>query len=442
MAVKVAATIKPMGTATFPVAQGVDIEITKHDNSLGRLQQMYNDGELGGLPTPSASSKMLISKTVNEELVWAEVDADNNKLANSSNYQTGSQVENSITSALSDYTPTSSLATVATSGSYNDLLNLPVIPVVPTNVSAFNNDSDYQNETQVRALIAAINPMVVEAPVASVSDLPAIGEVNHIYLVTKSSGSGTNSCDEYIWITGNNAHYELIGNTQIAMIASNVSYTNAVTPLANNVALALDDVYSQINTVSSSVLPVIITFTMNVSESHEVGETINSITFDWSYNKEVLQQTLTDCTLDSASVRTAFYSTPLTTNKTFTLTALDKHNQTVSSSLTVNFYHKVYWGSAAIINPYTSAFILGLSHKEFKTDINGSYNMTVATNEYGFICAPDSFNIPNSCLIGGLMTDLVDCGTISFTNASGNTTTFRIKRTENSSLGALSMVFA
>lgn len=36
-----------------------------------------------------------------------------------------------------------SLATVATSGSYNDLSNKPTIPTVPTDVSAFNNDAGY-----------------------------------------------------------------------------------------------------------------------------------------------------------------------------------------------------------------------------------------------------------------------------------------------------------
>lgn len=36
-----------------------------------------------------------------------------------------------------------SLATVAFSGSYNDLNNKPTIPTVPTNISAFNNDSGY-----------------------------------------------------------------------------------------------------------------------------------------------------------------------------------------------------------------------------------------------------------------------------------------------------------
>lgn len=40
-------------------------------------------------------------------------------------------------------TVANSLSTVATSGSYNDLSNKPVIPVVPTNVSDFNNDAGY-----------------------------------------------------------------------------------------------------------------------------------------------------------------------------------------------------------------------------------------------------------------------------------------------------------
>lgn len=44
---------------------------------------------------------------------------------------------------LSQYAKTSSLAAVATSGSYNDLSNKPTIPTVPTAVSAFTNDKGY-----------------------------------------------------------------------------------------------------------------------------------------------------------------------------------------------------------------------------------------------------------------------------------------------------------
>ena len=43
---------------------------------------------------------------------------------------------------------TADLAAVATSGSYNDLSNKPIIPVVPTNVSSFNNDAGYLTQHQ------------------------------------------------------------------------------------------------------------------------------------------------------------------------------------------------------------------------------------------------------------------------------------------------------
>lgn len=49
---------------------------------------------------------------------------------------------------LTYYTKTSNLSNVATSGDYNDLINKPTIPTVPTNVSAFNNDAGYLTQHQ------------------------------------------------------------------------------------------------------------------------------------------------------------------------------------------------------------------------------------------------------------------------------------------------------
>lgn len=50
---------------------------------------------------------------------------------------------NNTVNNLTNYTKTSDLATVATSGDYDDLTNKPTIPTVPTNISAFTNDSGY-----------------------------------------------------------------------------------------------------------------------------------------------------------------------------------------------------------------------------------------------------------------------------------------------------------
>lgn len=60
------------------------------------------------------------------------------------------------------FAPQSSLATVATSGSYADLSNKPTIPTVPTNVSSFNNDSGYVTQTDITNTVESI-----EEPIAA-----------------------------------------------------------------------------------------------------------------------------------------------------------------------------------------------------------------------------------------------------------------------------------
>lgn len=66
------------------------------------------------------------------------------------------------------------LASVATSGSYNDLSNKPTIPTVPTNVSAFNNDAGYLTQHQSLAGYATETWVgqqgyLTSAPVSSVN---------------------------------------------------------------------------------------------------------------------------------------------------------------------------------------------------------------------------------------------------------------------------------
>lgn len=53
-----------------------------------------------------------------------------------------------VYTALAGKADASSLATVATSGSYNDLSNKPTIPTIPANVSAFTNDAGYLTSHQ------------------------------------------------------------------------------------------------------------------------------------------------------------------------------------------------------------------------------------------------------------------------------------------------------
>lgn len=127
---------------------------------------------------------------------------------------------------LTNYTKTNDLSVVATSGDYDDLLNKPTIPTVPTNVSAFNNDVGYitnsvnnltnyylKSETftqqEVRDLISAITTMDLQV----VQTLPTEDiSTTTIYLVPKSTAQTNNAYDEYIYVSNT---WELIGSTEV-----------------------------------------------------------------------------------------------------------------------------------------------------------------------------------------------------------------------------------
>lgn len=219
--------------------------------------------------------------------------------------------------------------------------------------------------------------------------------------------------------------------------ASDVSYTNAGYPTLDNVKKALDNLISKVYYIS----PSISSFTMSPSTTiYETGSTVSELVFNWSYNKDITEQTLTDCSLADETVRTATYSTPFSTNKTFTLNATDGENS-VSKTLSIQFQNKIYFGGASEPNDYNSAFILGLSNSKFATSYKGSYTITAGAGQYAYICCPSSWNIPSTCKIGGFSTELVKENSISFTNSSGGITTYDIVRTTHTGLGSITMVF-
>lgn len=97
----------------------------------------------------------------------------------------------------------------------------------PTKVSDFTNDSNFQNATQVQAAINSALEDITGIDFQIVQTLPATGTKGVIYLVP-NSGSGSNSYDEYIWITsGSTGKFEKIGTTDVDL-SGYVQYTDLV----------------------------------------------------------------------------------------------------------------------------------------------------------------------------------------------------------------------
>lgn len=213
--------------------------------------------------------------------------------------------------------------------------------------------------------------------------------------------------------------------------ADSVTYENANFPTYTNVDLALDALFDKVYYVA----PAITSFTMTPSTTtYEIGSTVNSVSFTWAVNKDIVSQSLTGCTLADNSVRTASYTTPITSSKTFTLNISDGE-KSASSSKTISFLNKIHWGCSTEPATYDSSFILGLSGNKLASSSKGDFSFNAGANEYCYFAVPTSMKV-TSAWVNGFEADLEEVATVSHTNSSGYTSSYVITRFSNVGLGS------
>jgi len=88
--------------------------------------------------------------------------------------------DSEMASALLPKANSSDLATVATSGNYNDLSNKPTIPTVPTNVSAFTNDAGYITSAPVQSVNGQTGAVVIANATTSADGLLSATDKQHL----------------------------------------------------------------------------------------------------------------------------------------------------------------------------------------------------------------------------------------------------------------------
>lgn len=233
--------------------------------------------------------------------------------------------------------------------------------------------------------------------------------------------------------TDEDGNVTLLEKSDMGGKAEFVSYENESHAEWNNVKKAIDGIIAKLEYVK----PEIKTFVSDAQAIYEKGASVASIVFNWTLNKDVISQVLTDCTVAAAD-RTATYDTELKNSKTFTLTVSDGENS-ASKSVSVSFQDKIYFGGAEAPVDYDSAFILALAKSQFATAKKGSYAVTVGAGQYGYIAYPKSMGQIASVYIGGFETTVENCGDISFTNASGGNSVYNIVRTGRQGLGSITM---
>lgn len=240
----------------------------------------------------------------------------------------------------------------------------------------------------------------------------------------------------YVAVIGEDGNMTFAEPTSLGGKAEVVSYTNDEYPELTNVDIALDKILAKIYYEE----PKITSFTVSPEvEVYEIGTIIpaDTIEFSWAVNKEIKSQALTDCTI-AIDDRSATYGAELSNTKTFVLTVSDGE-KAVTASKKISFLNKGYWGSAAVPDEYNSEFVLGLTGNKFVTSKAGTYTMSVLAGEYGYLALPTSFGTISSVWIGGFEVEIETASTISFTNASGKTSSYNIYKTGKSGLGSITM---
>lgn len=297
------------------------------------------------------------------------------------------------------------------------------------------NFSDYVSKTN-----DVVSDYTGEEVITSkVPDLAAMKDLQTI-VETKLDGKvsiaqGAVNADKAV-ITDEDGNITLAPLSTLGGDAENITYTNTDFPTYTDVDKALDAIFAKLYYVD----PAITSFTSTPSTlTYENGAVVTGgVVFNWVYNKDMTTQTLTDCTLADETVRTATYESDISSNKTFTLSAGDGENS-VSKSISFQFMNKVYWGVSADQDTYSDAWILGLSGSKLATNAKGSYNFTAGAGQYCYFAIPTSMSI--AVKVNGFDTELdTVVANKSFQNASGYTTTYKILRLHQPSLGTLTAV--
>ena len=158
----------------------------------------------------------------------------------------------------------------------------------------------------------------------------------------------------------------------------------------------------------------------------------------WSVNKTVTSQTLARAgsgigTLTAEDRTYTDTGANLTTNTTYTLTVSDGQ-KTASSSTTVSFKHKRYWGTSTK-ESLTNEEIIALS-SEFANNRQQTRTFDCSGGKYFYFAIPTSMCSGIQFKVGGLAFSAMNLTEIDFTNSSGNTSDFNVYRVADIQTGS------
>lgn len=178
-----------------------------------------------------------------------------------------------------------------------------------------------------------------------------------------------------------------------------------------------------------------ITSFVNNQNSVEIGSTVTSTTLDWVRTGTITNQSLNQGIGSLATNLLQYvHSSSYTTDRTYTLTITDGRT-TNSANTSVTFLSKAYWGVSALTS-LNDAQIIALS-SEFATSRVRSKSVS-PSSQYIYFCYPASFGAA-SFTVNGFTDTAWTLLTRAFVNASGESVSYNIYRTDDTATGTFTV---
>lgn len=186
------------------------------------------------------------------------------------------------------------------------------------------------------------------------------------------------------------------------------------------------------NTISIS------SFTASPSQA-ELGSKVAAVTLKWAVNMTPTELYLDDVAQD-VGLTSLTDSTERSSNKTWTLKAVDDQGESATKSATLSFLNGAYYGAAAQPESIDSTFILGLS-KTLTSSRARTITVNAGTDQHIWYAVPARLGACKFA-VGGFEGgfDLVE--TLDFTNASGYRESYYVYRSGQTSLGETRVVIS
>lgn len=174
-------------------------------------------------------------------------------------------------------------------------------------------------------------------------------------------------------------------------------------------------------------------FTNNVN-TVEMGSTVDAVTLNWTLNKDPKSQKVDNTPVEASERTLSLTGQGIKADKTFTLSATDERDKTVTKTTAIRFYNGVYWGIGDAEQTIDSTFLLTLT-KGLQASRSKTFTVNAGEGKHIYYAVPSRYG---SCQfnVGGFDGGFNKVSTFECTNASGYAENYDVYKSTNANLGS------